>query len=60
MIGDPPGGRHALHAMTLGFVHPVTGQHLSFERELPADLATALAALRALDPARLSRAEHGR
>lgn len=38
-------GRHALHARTLGFVHPVTGEHLSFDSELPADMRATLAAL---------------
>ncbi len=41
-------GRQALHARTLGFVHPATGKALSFSSELPADLRAALAALRAL------------
>jgi 23S rRNA pseudouridine1911/1915/1917 synthase len=45
-------GRHALHAMTLGFEHPVTGQRLSFERDLPADLGAALAALRKIQAER--------
>ena len=31
--------RQALHAATLGFVHPVTGEALRFETPLPADLA---------------------
>ncbi len=39
--------RQALHAATLGFVHPVTGEHLSFAAELPADFAGLLACLRA-------------
>jgi 23S rRNA pseudouridine1911/1915/1917 synthase len=39
-------GRHALHAKSLGFVHPVSGEHLHFETELPEDLSRALAALR--------------
>ena len=30
--------RQALHARTLGFVHPTTGQELYFTSELPADL----------------------
>ena len=30
--------RQALHAATLGFTHPVTGEALLFESELPADL----------------------
>lgn len=30
--------RHALHARTLGFVHPTTGKELFFESEIPADM----------------------
>jgi 23S rRNA pseudouridine1911/1915/1917 synthase len=30
--------RQALHAQTLGFVHPVTGKEMLFESELPEDL----------------------
>ncbi len=41
-------GRQALHARTLGFVHPGTGKKVSFSSELPLDMRTALAALRAL------------
>jgi 23S rRNA pseudouridine1911/1915/1917 synthase len=41
-------GRQALHATLLGFVHPATGEHLRFERELPADFRAALLALRSL------------
>jgi 23S rRNA pseudouridine1911/1915/1917 synthase len=41
-------GRQALHAAVLGFVHPVTQATLRFESPLPADLTTALAALRTL------------
>ncbi len=37
-------GRQALHARTLGFVHPETGENLHFESPLPRELA-ALAAL---------------
>lgn len=29
--------RQALHAKTLGFIHPVTKQHMQFESEIPAD-----------------------
>jgi 23S rRNA pseudouridine1911/1915/1917 synthase len=43
-------GRQALHARTLGFVHPATGKAMSFSSELPADMQRALAALRALGP----------
>lgn len=38
--------RQALHAATLGFVHPVSGEHLSFEAPLPEDMATLLEKLR--------------
>ena len=31
--------RQALHAASLGFVHPVTGERLAFAAELPADMA---------------------
>jgi 23S rRNA pseudouridine1911/1915/1917 synthase len=41
-------GRQALHARQLGFLHPATGKTMSFSSELPADMARALAALRAL------------
>lgn len=30
--------RQALHARTLGFVHPTTGEHLFFESPIPADI----------------------
>ena len=39
-------GRQALHAAVLAFDHPVTGERLSFEAPLPADLVRVLAALR--------------
>jgi 23S rRNA pseudouridine1911/1915/1917 synthase len=38
--------RQALHAATLGFEHPVTGENLSFSSPLPADLAALIMALR--------------
>jgi 23S rRNA pseudouridine1911/1915/1917 synthase len=44
-------GRQALHARTLGFVHPGTGKPVSFSSALPADMARALAELRALGAA---------
>lgn len=31
--------RQALHAASLGFVHPVTGENMAFEAALPADMA---------------------
>lgn len=61
LIGDPVYGgrrlphsvgivfdRQALHAATLGFVHPVTGAKLRFDSPLPADMTALIAALRAL------------
>ncbi|MEK8092092.1 RluA family pseudouridine synthase [Methylocystis sp. IM3] len=38
-------GRQALHAATLGFEHPITGEEMMFESELPDDLAKLMAAL---------------
>ena len=35
--------RQALHAKTLGFVHPLTGQELFFSSELPQDMSTLVA-----------------
>jgi 23S rRNA pseudouridine1911/1915/1917 synthase len=40
--------RQALHASVLGFVHPVTGETLRFETDLPADLAALEAGLERL------------
>ena len=34
--------RQALHARTLGFVHPITGQEMFFDSEIPADMAALL------------------
>ena len=39
--------RQALHAATLGFVHPVSGEAMEYASDLPADMADLLAALRA-------------
>jgi 23S rRNA pseudouridine1911/1915/1917 synthase len=44
-------GRQALHAVKLGFAHPVTGEALYFERPPPADFLSLLGALE--DGARL-------
>ncbi|MHC0054876.1 RluA family pseudouridine synthase [Actibacterium sp. D379-3] len=38
--------RQALHAATLGFVHPETGAEMAFEAPIPADMAGLIAALR--------------
>ncbi|MFW6050090.1 MAG: RluA family pseudouridine synthase [Myxococcota bacterium] len=45
-------GRQALHAGVLGFVHPVTGETLTFETPPPADFERALGALRVSRDAR--------
>lgn len=37
--------RQALHAKQLGFIHPVTGQKLSFDSALPADMQELLSEL---------------
>ncbi|NPA37513.1 MAG: RluA family pseudouridine synthase [Chlorobi bacterium] len=34
--------RQALHAKTLGFIHPETGKKMTFDSELPEDMATVL------------------
>ena len=40
-------GRQALHARTLGFVHPLTGQQMDFNSELPADMEALISKWRA-------------
>jgi 23S rRNA pseudouridine1911/1915/1917 synthase len=61
LIGDPVYGRdrkgfksiletlgfkrQALHAKRLGFIHPVTGQNLSFDSALPIDMQELLSEL---------------
>jgi 23S rRNA pseudouridine1911/1915/1917 synthase len=40
--------RQALHAAVLGFVHPITGKQMRFERDPPADMADLIDALRAM------------
>ena len=34
--------RQALHAKTLGFEHPVSGEYLRFDSELPADMQVCI------------------
>jgi 23S rRNA pseudouridine1911/1915/1917 synthase len=41
--------RQALHAASLGFVHPVTGDALKFSSPLPEDIQEAIALLRRMD-----------
>lgn len=38
--------RQALHAVSLGFIHPVTGERLGFESSLPEDIQLLLTSLR--------------
>jgi 23S rRNA pseudouridine1911/1915/1917 synthase len=38
--------RQALHAKTLGFVHPTTGEDMYFDSELPQDFQNLVAAWR--------------
>ncbi len=38
--------RQALHAATLGFVHPVSGEEMRFEADIPDDMSDLLKALR--------------
>lgn len=39
-------GRQALHARTLGFNHPITGERLEFESSLPPDIMESLGLVR--------------
>jgi 23S rRNA pseudouridine1911/1915/1917 synthase len=39
-------GRQALHARTLGFIHPATGEFMEFSTELPEDMAALIDYLR--------------
>lgn len=34
--------RQALHAKSLGFIHPTTGEEMFFEKELPEDMAALI------------------
>jgi 23S rRNA pseudouridine1911/1915/1917 synthase len=43
--------RQALHAHTLGFTHPATGEAIDLEAPLPPDMAHVLDRLRAVEPA---------
>jgi len=45
-VEEPVIGRCALHAWTLGFTHPTTGQRVRFEAPLPADMQHLLDLLR--------------
>ena len=41
--------RQALHARSLGFIHPTSGERLRFDAALPQDMRALLAALRGFD-----------
>ncbi|MBD5214098.1 MAG: RluA family pseudouridine synthase [Bacteroidales bacterium] len=43
--------RQALHARTLGFVHPVTGEEMFFQSEIPSDMTALIERWRKLNPA---------
>jgi 23S rRNA pseudouridine1911/1915/1917 synthase len=45
--------RHALHAKTLGFIHPATGEEMLFESELPQDMLQLVAKWRAYTGSKL-------
>ena len=40
--------RHALHAQSLGFIHPTTKERMFFEADLPEDLSDLLILLRSI------------
>jgi 23S rRNA pseudouridine1911/1915/1917 synthase len=42
--------RQALHAKTLGFKHPVSGEWMQFDSELPSDMQAVIAKWRAYNP----------
>jgi 23S rRNA pseudouridine1911/1915/1917 synthase len=44
-------GRQALHAVHLGFEHPISGKRLTFDRAPPADLARLISLLQ-IEPTR--------
>ena len=49
--------RHALHAKSLGFRHPITGEYLHFDSELPADMQAVITKWRAYANANKSEQE---
>lgn len=44
--------RHALHAKSLGFHHPITGKNLMFDSEIPEDMSTVIEKWRAYSQAK--------
>ena len=45
--------RQALHAKTLGFTHPTTGEWMQFDSELPADIKALLEKWRKYNPSNI-------
>lgn len=46
--------RQALHAKTLGFIHPTTGEMMRFDTEIPADMAECIAKWRTYSVAKVA------
>lgn len=44
-LKKPEKGRHMLHARAISFIHPETGERMSFESDLPGDMKSVLAYL---------------
>jgi 23S rRNA pseudouridine1911/1915/1917 synthase len=51
-------GRQALHAKTLGFIHPTTSEYMEFDTELPADMARIIEYLEDQLPATSCISQH--
>ncbi len=51
--------RQALHAQTLGLIHPVSGETMTFDTPLPADLLALLDVLQREDPPAPSESPYG-
>ncbi len=57
IVGDPEYGRRktfdcngqALHAKTLGFIHPTTNEYIEFDSELPNEMLNVIKAIEELD-----------
>lgn len=55
LVGDDVPGRLMLHAWKLAFPHPQTGEAMSFEAPIPADMTRAIEKLSLLNPPRRPR-----
>lgn len=47
--------RHALHAKTIGFIHPRTRQEVQFESEMPSDMSSVIEKWRNYSASRIKR-----